>query len=275
MNVISCSRRTDIPRCYPDWLSECLATGAVEYRSPRGGLHQVSLRPDDVHSIVLWSKDYGHLIENRVLSRQLSQLNPFFHFTVTGLGGSPWEREIPAWEQAANQMRSLAKAFGAARVNWRFDPIVHWIDGGVAQSNLSQFEEIATVIAETGVKTCSFSFTQWYQKSRRRSLRAGLPFVDLSAEEKMEAVAALSKTADCLGFELCSCACERWTAVAGVGRGRCVDAARLDRLRGDGAAAPAAKDATQRTECACTKSVDIGSYTQRCPGEACVYCYAN
>ncbi|MCP2604906.1 DUF1848 domain-containing protein [Candidatus Aminicenantes bacterium AH-873-B07] len=34
------------------------------------------------------------------------------------------------------------------------------------------------------------------------------------------------------------------------------------------------KDKSQREECNCTESIDIGSYTQACP-HSCLYCYAN
>ena len=294
MNVISCSRRTDIPRCYPGWLEERLAEGMVEFRAPRGALRRVSLEAGEVHSIVLWSKDYGPLLERAGLVARLSGLNPYFHLTVTGLGGTAWEPEVPPWRQVATQAKRLVEAFGPGRVNWRFDPILHWPGGDSTASNLDLFPSIGGIFARAGVGSCTFSFAQWYIKSRRRAEKCGLGFIDPTHEQKLSMAGALADEAEILGIRLESCADGSWTEVPGIGRGRCIDAAKLGALRearprresggewaGDearansGGKAPAAKDPGQRAECGCATSIDIGSYTQRCAGSPCVYCYAN
>ena len=65
MNIISASRRTDIPAFYMPWFMNRLQAGFVRYPNPFGGqVYTVSLRPDDVHSIVFWSKNCGPLLSH-------------------------------------------------------------------------------------------------------------------------------------------------------------------------------------------------------------------
>jgi hypothetical protein len=62
MNIISASRRTDIPKFHASWFMERIRAGSAAYRNPFSGqVHEVSLRPEDVRAIVFWSKDYRPL----------------------------------------------------------------------------------------------------------------------------------------------------------------------------------------------------------------------
>ncbi len=273
--VISCSRRTDIPRCYSGWLEEVLALGSVTFRAPRGAARHISLAPEDVHSMVLWSKDYAPLLQRPSLVKQLQRLNCYFHFTITGLGRTGWEPEIPPWSAALAQMTVLVRLFGARRVNWRFDPVVHWSSDDKRRSNLSLFPRIAAQVAELGVGSCTFSLVQLYRKNERRAQRSGLEITRLAGDEGLEAAAQLAEWSTGFGLGLYSCAEEAWLQVPGVSRASCVDAGLLNALRPDGMKASAAKDGSQRRQCGCSRSIDIGSYTQRCGAAQCLYCYAN
>jgi DNA repair photolyase len=62
--------------------------------------------------------------------------------------------------------------------------------------------------------------------------------------------------------------------VPGIRPSACINGRLLQELHPNGAPVSVRKDRTQRRECRCTESVDIGSYTQTCP-HSCVYCYAN
>lgn len=275
MNIISCSRRTDIPMHYSNWLEECLTSGQVTFSKPRVGINPVSLNPEDVHSLVLWSKNYDPLWRRRGLRRLLRQLNPFFHFTITGLGGSIWEPSVPEWPQAVATMSSLARSFGAERINWRFDPVVFWDEHGCSRSNVDLFTQICSRVASLGIATCTFSFAHWYAKSSRRSGKAGIEYIDPPPEEKISWSEKMVQIARASGISLSSCSNEALETVAGVSKAHCIDSGRLSALREDGLTASRAKDQGQRRDCGCVKSVDIGSYAQKCGQNHCAYCYAN
>jgi hypothetical protein len=273
--VISISRRTDIPAAYSDWLANALERGEVNFLSPHGRVRTVSLRPDDVHSLVLWSKNYEAMLDNDRLNGLLSRYNVYFHFTITGLGGSEIEPRAPSTDVAVSHLAELCRRWGANRVNWRFDPIVHWRNSiGEVASNLGQFEPLSQQIASLGIRTCTFSFAQWYRKCITRASRRGFKYYDPDDEEKLRALEWMAGVAEKVGMELRSCASVTWTRVHGVTPAHCVDGELLSRLHPSREPAEIGKDKTQREECGCTPSIDIGSYAQVCPGK-CVYCYAS
>ena len=65
MNVISASRRTDIPAFHAEWFMNRIRCGRTAVASPfnRGRL-EVSLAPEDVAAIVFWTKNPSPLLEH-------------------------------------------------------------------------------------------------------------------------------------------------------------------------------------------------------------------
>lgn len=271
--VISCSRRTDVVACHTGWLAEGLRAGGVEVPSPFGRpARHVSLWPEDVHSIVFVSKDYGPLLANREGVRELlapfAQL--FFHLTITGLGGGPLEPGVPPWRQVAGQLGPLvAWAGDPRRVTARFDPIVHWREGERILSNLPLAEPILDEVAGAGVRTVRVSIAALYPKLRRR----GYAWHDPSPEERTAIAARLLELARPRGLELYACA-DPTLVAAGIRPSACIDGRLLSALHPQGLAAPTRKDPGQRPACGCTPSVDVGSYRLRCR-HGCRYCYGN
>jgi len=275
--VISASRRTDLVAFFPEWLSSVIKEEKAQVYGPRGRVYSVDLKPEHVHTVVLWSKNFKNLLENRHQLREgLKKYDQtYFHFTVTGLGGSLIEKQVPQPETALGQLEPLVELAGRPeRVSLRFDPVVYWVEGGTIQTNLSFFEKLAPRAGRLGVRAIRFSFAQWYGKSRRRAAKRGFAYVDPSLDEKRKAALVLSDIAKAWGVRLFSCSQDFLAAVPGIGPSSCIDGALLQRLHPSGEPVSLLKDKTQRRECHCTQSVDIGSYTQSCP-HSCLYCYAN
>ncbi|OGD11293.1 MAG: hypothetical protein A2Y86_04810 [Candidatus Aminicenantes bacterium RBG_13_62_12] len=275
--IISASRRTDLPAFFPEWLAAALRAGRAEFIGPSGRGTSVSLVPAEVHSIVLWSKDFSGLLAGRHGLRELlgryDQL--CFLFTITGLGGTFIEPGVLPPHEALSQLPGLVRLAGdARRVSIRFDPVIFWREGEQLQSNLDFFDRVAREAAAFGIRDMRFSFAQWYRKAVRRALARGFDFVDPPVEEKRAAAERLAERAGALGLNLYACSQDILAGVRGVKPSACIDGARLQGLHPRGEPASRAKDSTQRPECRCTRSVDIGSYTRVCP-HACLYCYAN
>jgi hypothetical protein len=172
LKVISASRRTDLTASFDAWLADGLRRGRVKVLGPSGRTYTVDITPECVHTFVLWSKDFDNLIRNRfgLLDglRRYAQL--YLHFTITGMGGSPWERGVPEPDRALSQLDPMIRLAGSPeRISLRFDPVLFWPEEGGIRTNLHFFEALAPELAGRGIKTVRISFAQWYRKAQRRA----------------------------------------------------------------------------------------------------------
>ena len=275
--VISASRRTDLVAFFPGWLASVLRERSVMVDGPRGSRYRVGLDPAMVHTIVLWSKNFEPLLSNRYGLRDvLSEYDQIYcHFTITGLGGTVIEPSVPDPDTAFSQLdRLLSLLRNPRRLSVRFDPVVYWREDGMDHDNLSFFKRLAPRLSQKGICDVRFSFVQWNTKSKKRAEKAGFIFRDPSSFEKKEAAARLAHEAREWGLNLYSCAQSEWTEVSGIQSSACIDGRLLQSLHPGREKASFACDQSQRPDCLCTKSSDIGSYNQSCP-HPCLYCYAN
>lgn len=273
-HVISASRRTDVPMHFAAWLADVVRAGAVDVPQPyTGRLRRVSLQPEDIHTVVLWSKDFRPVLQDEGGVRQaLKRYDQVFcHLTVTGLGGTRLEPRIAHWQQVIAQLPGLVAFAGdPRRVSVRYDPIIHWYEGHVVRSNLPLFEPILESVHRAGVRTIRVSFASLYGKVRKRR---GCSWYDPTLEERLEIARKLVRVASSVGMEIHACSQGELHAVGAL-PSRCIDGELLSSLHPRGLPADTREDPGQRRECGCTVSVDIGSYSMRCPN-GCRYCYAN
>ena len=275
--VISASRRTDLVAFFPEWLSSVIKKEKARVYAPSRHFFSVDLSPPEVHTFVLWSKNFSSLIENRSGLRDiLSKYDQvYLHLTITGLGGTFIEEGVPDPSAVLSQMEHLVKITRhPRRVSLRFDPVVFWEKGGKEMTNLHFFEELAPRVSNLGIKDIRFSFAQWYKKAKRRAAKHAFFYVDPSEEEKRERARSLASIAQQWGLNLYSCSQNFLTSVPGIKASSCIDGHLLKSLHPSKEPVSLKKDRSQRKECQCTESIDIGSYTQRCP-HSCLYCYAN
>lgn len=267
MNILSVSRRTDIPAFYAEWFVSRVRAGLVRYPNPYSGqVYTVSLRPEDVHSIVFWSKHYGPLLPH------LDELEErgycfYCHYTITGAPRA-LEPHVPDWRRAARTFRELSRRTSPRQVQWRFDPILFTDELGPA-FYVERFRDIATTLAGT-TKRCYLSFAVFYGKVERRLKRAGIRYRDPSSEEKQALVEALADIAEECGITLYAC-CQDVLVGGSVRKAHCVDGDLLAELFPD--RPHISKLQPTREQCGCVASRDIGVY-DTCP-YGCVYCYAN
>jgi len=271
------SRRTDLVAQFPEWLSAVIKGEKAQVYGPSGHCCTVDLSAQVVHTVILWSKNFNNFIGNtnnlRNCLQKYDQL--YLHFTITGLGGCFIERGVPESSAAISQLDSLIKIVGLPeRISVRFDPVIYWTEDNKLKTNLYYFEKLAPELNARGIKDIRFSFAQWYAKAKARSAKYEFFYVDPSREEKKEAAGLLVQIAQNWDLQLHSCSQDFLSEVPGINPSSCIDGPQLQKLHPQGAPVSCRKDKNQRTECRCTESVDIGSYTQFCP-HSCLYCYAN
>lgn len=251
--VLSASRRTDLVGCYPESFLERLR----------------EFPPGQVHSIVVWTKNPRNMLlagELRTALERYSQL--YVHLTVTGLGGTAMEPRIPVWKTVLDMVPALIEMIrGPERLCWRFDPIVRWETQSGCRENTGLFAEIAERMAAAGITACTTSWVEPYGKVLRRLEKAGIRLLPHSPQERAEQALLLEKTAAGLGMSL------KYCCVEGRSPSACIDGTFLNRLHPGGPACSTVRAKGQRRLCRCTKSRDIGWYSQKCR-HGCLYCYA-
>lgn len=224
----------------------------------------MDLRPDQVHTIVFWSKDFSRLLRD---SKRWKDYRLYFQFTLNHC--LDLEPNVPPLTERLDQMRRMAGEWGPERINWRFDPIVFWAGG--KRNNLGDFERIAEVAVSCEIKRCTFSFMTEYPKVKSRGKLLGFDWHDPPLAKKIEIASHIARRLAEYGIVLYACCNPELIGVEGIQPGRCVDGQLLAELAGE--PTDTRKDPTQRESCGCSRSVEIGSYWMVCP-HSCVYCYA-
>jgi hypothetical protein len=262
--IISASRRTDLPAFQADWFMERLRAGYVEANNPfNNTLYHVSLKSEEVHSFVFWSKDYRPLLPHLdELDRRDYRLS--FHFTITGLPRK-FEPRVPETEIALETLAALSRRYSPNHINWRFDPIA-FSDELQEEYTLKRFARLASLLRGK-VQRCNISFIGFYAKVEKRLRQMGC--FDPPPERKQALTAQLAKIAADNDMQLLSC--YNSETLPGVKKGHCIDGRLLKQLSPDRPLS--LRMSPTRPTCGCNANRDIGAYGVFRHG--CVYCYAN
>ncbi len=272
--IISASRRTDIPAFYLPWLLKVLREGGLEVRNPfyPKNIRRVDLTPEKVAWFVFWSRNYQHFIKHR---HEFDEFETFFHFTI--LPKSKLEKYRISLKNSLNQLEQLSAFYGPERIIWRYDPIVYWQEGVnmLSNHNPAAFNDLCRRVSQTGVKTCYTSFANPYKKfiSRFKEKFPTDRIISTDQETRTHVISVMAETAAQYGIRIHSCCDDQLLNLNEIQKGRCIDGNLLNRLSGNQKVS-SAKMPT-RTDCGCTKSIDIGDYLAHPCRFGCIYCYAN
>lgn len=241
----SFSRWTDVPASKWDWFQERLEAGQVEAFDPRTGTPSWwSLKPEDTHSLVFWTKNPTNLLKH------WKKLRPYhLVVNVTITGWSEVEHGVPPTEEVLQVYKSLAHRIGRSHLVWRFSPVP------VVRDVIDRFEQIASAL-KGYTKVVYLSFLQTNDRipeTRGRPTRVGvLEYLDVVASSK--------------GIQIQLCRDDRplWASP------------RLDAMRGV-CVPPVSLHGGPRPEsetCGCSVMVDPFSFSEHCT-MGCEYCYVS
>ncbi len=263
--ILSVSRRTDIPAFYSKWFFKRLHEGRVLVRNPMNHrqVSSVELSPDVIDCIVFWTKDPTAMLDKLEL---LSDYQYYFQITLNTYGKT-LERYVPDAEKVINSFRNLSVSIGSEKTIWRYDPIII-TDKMDIDYHCWHFGYLAEIL-NGYTERCTISFFDNYLKTERNM--KGMGQKDADSGIMADLAKRLNEIALKHNIKMYSC-CEAIDPdETGVQHGSCVDGELISRIIGKPLIA--VKDKSQRSNCGCIESIDIGAYNT-C-GFGCRYCYAN
>ena len=275
--IISASRRTDIPAFFGEWFSNRIKAGYF-YRINPFNPNQVksfSLHPEDVDAFVFWTKNPRPFFKYLDLLEEMG-FNYLFHFTLNDYP-LVLEPGVPSVLQRLNAFKELSDRIGAKRIIWRYDPVV--------LSSLTPVEYHLEKVAKLAQELSGYterliiSFLDFYGKVQRNlnrlTLCDGIRFEDWLSVENMgllnKFAAQISAIAKDNGVQTFTCSEAVDLQKYGILHGSCIDGTLLNEVFG--LRRNWKKNSSQRENCRCAVSVDMGVYDTCKFG--CVYCYAN
>jgi len=272
--IISASRRTDIPAFYMDMMLEALKNKYIDVKNPYSQKSsRVSLDKKDVKCICWWSKDYGKWIkiyeENNIL---FSGFKHYFNFTINGT--NELEKGVKTTlDERLKQLKYLTKTFGVNAISYRFDPIVYYKkkNDDSIYNNLEHFKYIVKYIAKLGIKEIIFAFCLGYPNVVKRMKKMNKELIILNINEQKKIMDKLLKITDKYGIIMKTCCNNELIGYKNIISSACIDKNKIEKITKK--RFKLKRDSGQRKQCNCVQSRDIGDYDMNCKHE-CAYCYA-
>jgi len=255
--VISASRRVDLVTFYPDFMVERLEEIGTE----------------NIHTLVVWTKNPQNMLAHPRLNSLLNKLTQIYVLlTITGLGRTALEPSAPTTDQVFQQLPKIINFLGSSqRLAIRYDPLIDVIYQDkirISNIDINLFGDILDRSRLLGIKRVIVSYVTVYQKVKKRLAQNGFKIVEHQLEEIVDFIKnKMIPLTEKLRMELSTCVLPDLTTKG------CIDGETLSGLHPMQEPCSKAKDRSQRENCHCTKSIDIGQWFA-CYHN-CLYCYGN
>ena len=255
--VVSASRRVDLVAFYPDFMVERLE----------------EIGTKNIHTLVIWTKNPQNMLTHPKLNALLKQIGQIYVLlTITGLGGTILEPNAPTIDSVFHQLPAIINFIGSPqRLAIRYDPLIDVVyrdENHISNIDLKLFEVILNQAHILGIKRIIVSYVTLYQKVEKRLRQNDFRVVEHPIEEIVDFIRnQMIPPTEKLGMELSTCVLPNLTTKG------CIDGGTLSELHPLQEPCSLAKDKSQREDCHCTKSIDIGKWFA-CYHN-CLYCYGN
>ncbi len=274
---ISASRRTDIPALFAEWFSQRLETGFVKY-IPAGPPRTVrcQLSPELITHFTFWSR-WPKPFLSTVEELRRADYPVLFHYTLTGLGGTPVEPGVPETEQSLATLEQLSELLPEGAICWRYDPLFI-TDKYDLEYHREQFRKLANRMPpkiSAVVISCLDEYGRMVQPELERyEAETGDQVRVLETAMEVELAGELAAIAANNGLELSLCCEPELCAETGLPATGCNSWARARKVYPElSEYAESLSLSPTREGCRCSEEVDIGVYNI-CP-LGCRYCYAS
>lgn len=271
--IISASRRTDIPAFFSDWFLKRLDEGYVEIPNPFNPkqISFVSLRREDVDAFVFWTRFPTPFF--RVLEKIHNMGYPFYFLITITAYDKTLELNRPELQKQIDAFKKLVDLYGNGIAVWRYDPIII-SEITPYEFHLKFFEQIALQL-KGYTDEVKISFYDPYKKAERNiRMFNQTRYQIITNPDQLDGfgnfLMELYRISNQNEMTITSCAENLLSGHSEIKEGKCIDPERLKKLYGISLSYK--KDPSQRKECHCSISKDIGIYNTCKFG--CLYCYA-
>ncbi|KPL00298.1 MAG: hypothetical protein AMJ90_08460 [candidate division Zixibacteria bacterium SM23_73_2] len=256
-SVISASRRVDLLTFYPDFMVERLE----------------KIGKENIHTLVIWTKNPENILKHKKLNKTLKSLDQVYVLlTITGLGGTELEPNAPSNEKVLQLLPKLIDFLGSSkRLAIRYDPLLDvYYKDEVHLTNIDMeiFKNLLKDIKGSGIERVITSYITLYPKVVKRLEKNNFRVVPHSKDEIENFIQKrMIPLCEKENLKLNTCVLPDLTTTG------CIEGKLLSELHPEKERCSLAKDQSQRPNCHCTKSLDIGEWFSCYHG--CFYCYGN
>ncbi len=269
--IISASRRTDIPAFYGTWFQEKIEQGFCEIANPFNPqqISKISLQPKDVLAFIFWTRNPAPFFK---ILDFLDKQDFKYGFLFT-LNNYPKFLELnnPNLDKALKSFENISLRIGSDKIIWRYDPIII-SDKTNFSWHLQNFEFLAKRISGLSNKII-MSFLDMYRKTKNNLKKLGLKINEniRDVEETKNFLSDLFQIAKKNKLEIQAC-CEVSQILknSGIKSGGCISKEFVENITKE--KMEIKRHSKQRKFFRCVQSKDIGSY-ETCR-HGCLYCYA-
>lgn len=286
--IVSASRSTDIPAFFPHWLRNRLRAGYLKWINPFNARQVQYISFQKTRVFVFWTKNPKPLMKY-LTEIDARQINYYFQFTLNNYEPEELEPNVPKLEERLATFKSLSHMVGKKRVIWRYDPLI-LTDMLNVDGLIERVAQVAEALRDFTEKlVISFADISIYKKVRNNLLREKVRYIDFTPDLMMEIASRLQALNRSWGLKIATCAEGIDLEKYEIKHNRCIDDELMIDLFWedkelmdflgckpglfDQAPRDPLKDASQRKDCGCIVSKDIGMY-DTCH-HLCKYCYAN
>lgn len=261
---LSVSRRTDIPAYYSEWFFNRLKEGFCYVQNPmnKKQFSKIIISPEVIDGIVFWTKNPAPMLDKLSL---LSDFPYYFQFSITAYEND-LEKNLPSKNSIIETFKRLSDLIGKEKIIWRYDPILI-TPAYTLEKHYRHFEILSKMLHNYTDKVI-FSYVDFYTKIIKNLNE--LQVQHLSQLHKEELAKNLSSIAHQYGLQIETCCEDINLSQYGIEHAHCIDDKLFEKITNY--KYKIKKDSSQRTECGCVQSQDIGMYNT-CNNN-CLYCYA-
>lgn len=231
----------------------------------------ISLKPEDVDIIVFWTRNPLPLM------KYLPELDRrgykyYFQYTIIGYPGKI-DPKSPTVKEAVGTFKELSAIIGREKVIWRYDPIL-FSNITPQDWHVGQISKISEQL-KGYTERLVISFIDKYRKTVLRLERETGDDFELypdafDPESYRNLARWIGGEMGKMGLHVVTCAEKIKLKEFGIEHGKCIDNDLIARILEHEVTYK--KDMSQRKDCGCVKSRDIG--TNNTCSFGCKYCYA-